>query len=599
MTPQQDLPTLNHLFFHSVEAFRHECALSFLAPGGPVSYSTAQFSHAVLALSRHLRRDPRLTEGSRIALMCENRPEWHIADFAILLARMVVVPLYTDLPSTRICALLKHSECCAAIVSSSKARTMLRQMAPVLPDLRVIIGIDAEDGADAALTGIAAGTPRFAETELQQFRAGALSIDSDAIATIVYTSGTTGEPKGVMLSHRNVMFDLEQCVNRLHFRTSRQALSVLPLSHAFERLLCYGYFRLGIPIAYGDPHSLKPLLARHRPSVMGCVPRVLEKIHEAVETQVRTQPAWKQKVFQAFVGAGIDCARRPAPRKPPLKSRALNRAARLLLFTRIRRQLGGLEYMVVGGAWLNPAIEEFFRAAGIVVLQGYGLTETSPVVCLNRLGHEKTGSVGPPLDGVELKVDEAGEVLTRGPHVMRGYYRDPEATAHVIHEGWLRTGDLGRFDTDGNLTITGRIKELLILSTGKNVSPSSAEEAVLRSRFVQNAFGVGDGRKFVSALIVPHRSNVEEFARNRNISFAAFEALLESPEIVSLFHEELAAHQSGLAPYERVKRFRFLPEEALQDPELVTPTQKVRRKVLERRYSEYIDKMYAQEDELS
>jgi long-chain acyl-CoA synthetase len=233
----------------------------------------------------------------------------------------------------------------------------------------------------------------------------------------------------------------------------------------------------------------------------------------------------------------------------------------------------------------------------MVILQGYGLTETSPVICLSSPGHERTGSVGPPLEGIDVRLDANSEILTRGPNVMRGYYRDPESTEKSFRDGWFCTGDLGRFDNRGNLRITGRRKDILVLSTGKNVSPSAAEEALLHSRFIQNVFGVGDGRKFLTALIVPHRSNVETHARTRSIASASFEGLLKTPEILFLFREELALHQKDLAPFEQVKRFTFLREEALLDPELVTPTQKVRRAVLERRYAESIDRMYSQEED--
>ncbi len=589
MAVQQSLLTLNHLFFHSVETFQRERLLSFASPDGPVVYSTERFRDAVLALRRYLLRSG-LVEGDRVAILAENRPEWHVADFAILLARMVVVPIYIDLPASQIRTVLEHSGCRAAVVCGSKRCELLRRLAQDLPELRCIVPVDT------ALAEIVRDTPAPAAEEMETIRAEALAIDPAATASIVYTSGTTGAQKGVMLSHRSVMFDLERCVERLQVHTAAQALSVLPLSHAFERLLCYGYFRMGVPVAYGDPHALKELLSLHKPSVLGCVPRILEKIREAVESQVRTQPGWKQSIFQSLMRIGLSSTDRKGPGKPvPAGRKALYRFADALLFKRIRGQLGGLRYIICGGAWLNPAVEEFFRALGFVLVQGYGLTETSPVVCLGIPDHERTGTVGPPLDGVEVKLGENGEILTRGPHVMKGYYRDPEATAHALHDGWFSTGDLGRFDDEGNLTITGRVKELIVLSTGKNVSPSFAEEAILRSRFVQNAFGVGDGRKYLTALIVPHRVNVEEHSRSIGVSCASFEALLKAPEILALFREELELHQTELAAFERARRFSFLSEEALADPELVTPTQKVRRKVLELRYAESIDRMYSQE----
>ncbi len=455
--------------------------------------------------------------------------------------------------------------------------------------------MEAGEGVDlatAALPEIIARTPPPAPADWDRVRAEALSVTADTMASIVYTSGTTGPPKGVMLSHGNFLFDLEQCLERLQFRTARQALSVLPLSHVFERLLCYGYFRMGVPVAYGDPHSLRELFRQHKPVVMGCVPRILEKIQEAIEGEVRNQLAWKRRFFSAATRSGR--ASTNAGEQAPVRHRLLDHVARRAVSASVRRQLGGLRYFVCGGAWLNPAVEEFFRGLGFAVLQGYGLTETSPVIALNGPGGERPGTVGPRLEEVGLRLDESGEILTRGRHVMMGYYRDPEATAKVFRDGWLATGDLGRIDEQGYLAITGRRKDLLVLSTGKNVCPVFTERALERSRFVLHAFAVGHGRRFLAALIVPRRPALEEFARDTGNPARGFEELLSRPEVSSLFRAELETLQAELSPFEQAKRFCFLSEDALLDPQLVTPTQKVRRAVLEERYAEWIDRMYSQ-----
>jgi long-chain acyl-CoA synthetase len=597
---QESLVTLNHLFFHNVETFRQARLLTLASPARTSAYSSEQFCHAVLSLRLFLKSSG-LVDGDRVAILAENCPEWSIADFGILLAGMVVVPIYADMSPAQACVLLSHSECRAIVVAGAKAWTLFRGIVAEGHGPPQVIAIDGEGGekhVTARLTEITEATASFSDSDKRKIRAEALSVDPDTIASIVYTSGTTGTPKGVVLSHGNIMFDLERCVDRLQFRTATQALSVLPLSHAFERVMCYGYFRMGIPVTYGDPHALKDLLRQHRPSVMGCVPRVLEKIHEAVESQVRVQSPRKQKIFRALLSSGFACTRRNGSReRVSVRQRVVYGIAEKLLFTRIRDQLGGIQNVVCGGAWLNPAVEDFFRAIGIGVLQGYGLTETSPVICLSRLGQERTGTVGPPLDGVEVRIEANGEILTRGANVMKGYYRNEEGTAKAFRDGWFCTGDFGGFDDEGNLKITGRLKDILVLSTGKNVSPAAAEEALSRSKFVQGVFGVGDGRKFLTALIVPHRANLETLARSRNVAPASFAALLEMPEILSLFRDELTVHQKDLAAFERVKRFAFLSEEALLDPELVTPTQKVRRAVLERRYADCIDRMYSHEED--
>jgi long-chain acyl-CoA synthetase len=597
---QESLVTLNHLFFYNVETFRQGRLLTFVSPSRTAVYSSDQFCHSVLSLRLFLKSSG-LLDGDRIAILGENCPEWSIADFAILLAGMVVVPIYTDLSPAQAGVLLSHSECRAIVVAGTKAWTLFRLITAAGSHLPHVIAIDGDRGekhVTARLNEIEESTAPFSDSDKQKIRAEALSAEPATLASIVYTSGTTGTPKGVMLSHGNIMFDLERCVDRLQFRTATQALSVLPLSHAFERVMCYGYFRMGIPIAYGDPHALKDLLKQHRPSVMGCVPRVLEKVHEAVDSQVQTQSPRKQKIFRAFLNSGLACTSRNGSReRVSFRQKTLYRVADKLLFARIREQLGGIEYVVCGGAWLNPAVEDFFRAIGIQLLQGYGLTETAPVICLSRLGGERTSTVGPPLDGIEVRIEANGEILTRGANVMKGYYRNDEGTAKAFRDGWFCTGDFGGFDDEGNLKITGRLKDILVLSTGKNVSPAAAEEALSRSKFVQGVFGVGDGRKFLTALIVPHRANLETLARSRNVTCGSFDALLKTPEILSLFREELTLHQKDLAAFERAKRFAFLNEEALLDPELVTPTQKVRRAVLERRYADCIDRMYSHEED--
>jgi len=418
------------------------------------------------------------------------------------------------------------------------------------------------------------------------------------LATIVYTSGTTGTPKGVMLSHGNIVADLRGSLARVPSNTARQALSVLPLPHVLERTLSYGYFHEGVRIAYGDPHDLKELLPIHKPDIIGVVPRILEKVQEAVEAQIALLVPHRRAIARRLIQAAV--ARTGAQMGGPaaaLSHRLLAPLANVLVFPKVHRQLCGLKYFISGGAWLNPDVEIFFRAAGFDVLQGYGMTETSPVIALNEYHREKIGSVGRALDGVEVRIGADGEILTRGPHVMLGYYKDEAATREAYDEhGWLRTGDLGAIDPAGNVTITGRRKEILVLSNGKNVPCAPLEHALQRSHFIQQALIVGHGRKFVGALLVAHPENVARFANQHGLAFNSYDEVLLAPPVVALFRKELESLQTEFSSFERAKRFCFLNEEALLDPELVTPTQKVRRSVLERKYDEWIRQMYQQED---
>ncbi len=329
--------------------------------------------------------------------------------------------------------------------------------------------------------------------------------------------------------------------------------------------------------------------------------RILKKVREAVDAAGRASlEPWRRAIGERLIAAALERARHELKGEPiSLSAMLLAPLAKLFVFPKVHRQLGGLQYFICGGAWLNPDIELFFRAAGFTVLQGYGLTETSPVITLNEYRREKLGSVGRALDGVEVRIDADGEILTRGPQVMLGYYKDEAATRQTIdQDGWLNTGDLGRMDADGCVTITGRRKEILALSNGKKVACAAVEHALERSPYIQQALAVGDGRKFVTALIVPHLEHLAQAARERGLAFDRPEELLAMPPIVALFRDELSTCQAQLSSFERVKRFCFLKEEALLDIELVTPTQKVRRSVLERKYADWIGQMYQQEHPL-
>ena len=598
MQPNDGVTTLNHLFFYHLDHYRFDRLLTFQNRGESMVWSTQRFSRAVFALRQFLRGSG-LAPGDRVALFSENRPEWHIADFALLLSRLVVVPVYNTLAPAQIAYLLRHSECRAAIIAGATQWEILRPLLPELAQMDTLVAIEETPGVPASLPRIVAEAPAFDQPAVRRIRAESLAAEPHDLATIVYTSGTTGTPKGVMLSHGNIVSDLKGSLAHVPANTAHQALSVLPLPHVLERTLSYGYFHEGVRIAYGDPHDLKELLPIHRPDIMGVVPRILEKIKEAVDDQIALRQPYQRAVAWKLIEAAVARKRAETGGIGDLSHRLLAPLANVLVFPKVHRQLYGLKYFISGGAWLNPDVELFFRAAGFDVLQGYGMTETSPVITLNEYTREKIGSAGPALPGVEVRISEDGEILTRGPHVMLGYYKDETATRQIIEkDGWLHTGDLGRMDADGYVTITGRRKEILVLSSGKNVPCAPLEHALQRSLYIQQAFIVGDGRKFVSALLVAHPVNVARVAAQHGLAFDSYDELLLAPPVVALFREELDRLQDEFSSFERVKRFCFLNEEALLDTDLVTPTQKVRRSVLERKYAEWIRLMYHQEDPL-
>jgi long-chain acyl-CoA synthetase len=311
---------------------------------------------------------------------------------------------------------------------------------------------------------------------------------------------------------------------------------------------------------------------------------------DAIESKIAKMPAHRQRISQFLLSVGYD----RCDGKKTLKS-LLHPIADALMFRKVHQQMGGIEVFVCGGAWLNPELERYFRALGFGVVQGYGLTETSPVITCNQLGAEKVGSVGQPIEGVEIRVDAEGEILTRGANVMKGYFRDPEATAKVFRDGWFATGDLGRIDENNFLVITGRRKEMLLLSNGKNVYYAPIEQALRHCRFMEQAFVIGEGRNYTALIIVPNMVTLLQHAGEQGILNSSPDELLLIPAIVELYRESIDSLQAGFSRFEQVKRFCFLKGEALLDIELVTPTEKVRRNVLERKYAKYIEQLYREE----
>jgi long-chain acyl-CoA synthetase len=571
--------TLNDLFFERIADSGSPAVLVSADAGGHLTgYRNPEFADAVLRLRVRLL-EWGLSPGDRVALIAPNSPEWHIAEFGILTARLVVVPVYCSLSPEQTAHILRHSDCRAVLWHGERQQQLLRKSG--FADKRVC----------AAVSDLISSGPRVTGRDMEEARQDALLAAPEDLATIVYTSGTTGPPKGVMLTHRNFCFGLEQCVARLGVHDVSKALSVLPLAHVFERLLCYAWLSLGMSIAYGDPHDLKALLKLHDPDVAGVVPRILERIVETVQAQIDVLPAWKQSLARALLEACME--NELNGRRGSIRARGLSALADALLFRRIRRQLGSLRFLICGGAWLDPRVEVFYRAAGFTLIQGYGMTETSPVICLNNIGTATPGSVGRPLDGVEVRINEDGELLTRGPHVMRGYHRDDAATRAVLKDGWLRTGDLASRNPDGSVVIRGRLKEQLILSTGKNVAPALVEQALCRSEYIERCVITGDRRKFVAAIIIPNISKVRR-ALGKGDGTGP-EELLSGLEAIALFRSEIAAYSETLADFEKVKRFCFLIPDAGLEADLFTPTQKFRRGMLESKLAGCLNRLYAEE----
>ena len=544
--------------------------------------------------------------GDRVAILSDSRPEWVIADLAALTAGAVTAPIYPTLPEAQVRYILADSGARVAVVADATQAAKVRAAWDDLPALSALVIMDSageSEGKQGASgreeLSLAEATDRghrrlMTEDGLgREYKERATAIAPDQLATIIYTSGTTGEPKGVMLTHGNVASNVMDGGAVVQVHAEDDALSFLPLSHAFERAVVFLYLYHGVTVTFAESlDTIARDLATVKPTVMTGVPRVYEKFHARVHDAVAGAPAIRRRLFHWAVGAGLRRARAGFAGRSvsPLARLSLGLAERLVLST-IRGRLGGrLRFVVSGSAPLSTPIAEFFFAIGIPVVEGYGLTETSPTLTVNPLERSKLGTVGPAIRNVELKIADDGEVLARGPNVMQGYYGKPDATAEVMRDGWFCTGDIGSLDDDGYLTILDRKKELIVTAGGKNIAPNPIEAELKRSPLVAEAVLIGDRRPYVSALLVP---DFTALATRAAVEGASREDVVGRPDVVALFDEVVQGVNAGLARHEQIKRSALLPAEFGIATGELTPTLKVKRRVVAQRWGDAIERLYA------
>ena len=552
--------TLTRLFFDSVSKFNRPDALQAKVAGvyKPISHVEVadRVRHAARGLSSlGVRR------GDRVGILSENRPEWAIADFACLTAGLTDVPIYPTLPADQIAYILKDSGAVAIFVSNKIQAEKIREIRSQLPLLKAIIGFDEIPGLTNMSIAELEKRGGAGETKLsiQTYREDALTVKPDDIATIIYTSGTTGEPKGVMLTHDNIYSNVAGSMKAIPFAGNDVGLSFLPLSHIFERMAGhYLMFATGTSIAYAESIDTVPInMQEVRPTLVLSVPRLYEKMYARVLEAALSGGFLKKKIFFWARGVSERWANEKLSGKNPggLLARQYS-IAQKLVFSKLKTRTGGrLRYFVSGGAPLSPEINKFFYAAGLEILEGYGLTETSPVIAVNTPENFRIGTVGKPIDGVEVKIAADGEILTRGPHVMRGYYNKPDATREAIEpDGWFHTGDIGEL-RDGFLAITDRKKDIIVTAGGKNIAPQPLENKVKTNKYVAQAVMLGDKRKFPSMLIVPNFDQLEKWAMKRNIIWTDRAQLLRMPTIQAKMEKEVYKELAGAAHCEVPKRF--------------------------------------------
>ena len=601
-----DFRTLNELFLAAIE--RHPKTDAFLtkSSGGYQGVSSREALRIVAALAAGLgrlgaeRRD-------RVALLSENRLEWALTDYALLGQGAVVVPIYPTLLERDIEFVLQDSGSKGIVVSTAAQLAKVLNIRSSLPELRFIVVMD-RPGREVA------GVLQWKQVVETQTDAGPQAIDffcakaretrPEDIASILYTSGTMGQPKGVVLTHANIVSNVHSSEGLFTLGRHDVGMSLLPLCHVYERMLDFHYFWLGVSIAYPESFEALPENLREvRPTVMAVVPRVLEKVHDKVMERVRQARPIMQKLFHwAFTVGKEYFPYRLERRTPPLGGRVKNALADALIFSRIRAQLGGrMAVLVSGAARLSPELAEFFCAIGLPVFEGYGLTETSPVITTNYPGCVKLGTVGRAVKGVEIKLgekieDQEGaigrEILVRGPNVTPGYYHLDDENRQAFVDGWFRTGDLGKLDSEGFLTITGRRKNLFKTSGGKFVSPEKLENLFQGHSNVSQVLILGDARKFIGALIVPNFERLEDYARDRGIAFKNHEDLVANQEIHHFMQEQVDALNLSLPPHERIRQFLLLPKEFTIASGELSATLKVKRRVVEERYRDQIEEMF-------
>ncbi|MBA3890176.1 MAG: long-chain fatty acid--CoA ligase [Gemmatimonadaceae bacterium] len=592
--------TLTALFFDACRKFNKPDALQVKVGGAyrPISHRELldRVRHTALGL-----QELGVTSGMRVGILSENRPEWAIADYACLTAMLADVPIYPTLPAEQIPHLLNDSGAVAVFVSTAEQAQKIAAIRGECPAVKHVIGFEAgAPGIDMTLAdlekrGAAVDSPERAAAWEQQ----ALSVKPDDLATLIYTSGTTGNPKGVMLTHDNIYSNVLGATTAVPFEGNDSGLSFLPLSHIFERMAGhYLMFHVGCSIAYAESiDTITANLGEVHPTLVCAVPRVYEKIFARVLENATAGSAIKKNIFFWARRVGEEWAdEKLAGREPGGLLAFKYTVAQKLVFSKLRERTGGnLRYFVSGGAPLAPEINKFFYAAGLVILEGYGLTETSPVIAVNTPDAFRLGTVGKLLPGVEVRIAPDGEILTRGPHVMKGYYNNPEATAEVIDaEGWFHTGDIGEL-RDGFLAITDRKKDIIVTAGGKNIAPQPIENRVKTNKYVSQAVMIGDKRRFPVILVVPNWDNLEKWAGYKNLSYTDRAELLAMPQAKAKMEKEVLGTLDGFAKYELPKKIGLLEHDFTIERGELTPKLSVKRKVVDKAYKSLVDSLYVED----
>jgi long-chain acyl-CoA synthetase len=592
--------TLVDVFNRVVRKHKRPDTLNYKSGGRWVSIS----SDEMLARVKHIAAGLHAIgarRGDRVALLSDSRVEWTLTDAGSIFAGTIDVPIYPTLMPPQVRYILNDSGARILFLANRQKYDEIRDALGECPEVKHVVFFDGEGVTSEE--GLTLAQLEEEGRELEEREPGyvdrlAAQTKPDELATIIYTSGTTGEPKGVMLTHANLVTNLIDSSGHLSFGEHDTALSVLPLSHVFERQAMYMYLHQGMAVYFAETmQTVGPNLREVHPTVLVGVPRIFEKIYQRIRERA-AEAGWLSATLLAWsVSVAKDYAKRVIAHQPvPAFLKLKHTIASKLVFSKWKRAFGGrMRLLVSGGAALPEDLSYIYIGAGIPIVQGYGLTETSPVITASRIEDNRVGTVGKAIPNVDIRIAEDGEIEVCGPNVMRGYYNKPEETRAVFtSDGWFKTGDIGTMDQDGFLRITDRKKELFKTSGGKYISPQPIEQAIKESRFVNQVVLIGAERKFPAALVVPAWEQIESYCKLKGIEVKSHAELCQHPRIIDLIQRQIDALTPNLAKYERIKKVALLENEFTIEGGELTPTLKVKRRVIDQKYRDVIEKIYGE-----
>jgi long-chain acyl-CoA synthetase len=595
--PYQSVPDMLR---QQAERFSTQPAVKYRKQGSFVVLSYAQYYDRALMVARGLQK-LQVKPGDKVAILSENRAGWIIADMGILCAAAITVPIYATNTAEQVAHLLAHSEAKLVFVSSRAQYLKILKFRDAIPLLQLVVSFERFLGDPALPVTTFYQLSEIDDPILDQEKAALEKVISaitpDDLMTLIYTSGTTGIPKGVLLTHQNILFDVWHTIKKARVLSPHEVLlSFLPLSHVLERSV--GYYlpvMKGGLITFADSfEKIAENMVELQPSLIVSVPRLFEKIYSRIFESVHQLSLFKRTMFRRALAIGkryIYATYIDKNAGPLLRMQYA--IADRIIFSKLRKRFGGnLKLCCCGGAPLDKNINEFFWIIGIPIIEGYGLTETSPVLCINSFEELRFGSVGTPLESTEITLAPDGEILVRGPQVMTGYYKDPVATAEAFQDGWFKTGDIGTIQ-DGYLSITDRKKDLIITAGGKNIAPQPIENLLKRDKYISQAFVYGDRKPYLTAVLVPTIERLLEFALEKNLNYNDLDDLVVHEPVRKLYEQRIEAVNADLAPYETIKKFVLLPRDFSIEAGELTPTLKLKRKVIGENYKEKIEQMYA------